>query len=136
MIVGNRSLRIIVLSLIVFLLAINFALWNFDSYLASSVVPVDFNFYSWHNDNWSYDFKGFKWFFDRIASFPGIENTRDYLNGIFKIISGYKVDTSQISAWDVVGAIIDLFLGPILLFYTIAADLVSNIIWFFSFFWN
>lgn len=131
MIVGNRSLRIIVLSLIVFLLAINFALWNFDSYLQASVVNVDFNFHSWH-DSGTYEFKGFKWFFDRIASFPGISNTRDMINKWSTIIAGYHV--GDVSAWDILGAIINIFISPITLFCTILADLISNIIWFLNFF--
>lgn len=140
MFVGSRLIKTIVLILGVFLLVINIVLWANDTDLVSKDFWDDYSQienFSW----WSYDeyvssaspqnYYGFRWFFDKLSTFPGLRSTLDMFQNFSNVISNFDVTGNYFA--DIFLAIFRILFTPVMLVMTLVLDIFQNVSWFISF---
>lgn len=133
----NRVVKIICMTLGIYLLTANIILWANDpsvNVLLNQNNPIHinefFNFASFHGYN-ATNFKGFGWFFDKISTFPGLSSTHKMMMTYGNIVSNFHVTDNNIV--DAILGILRLLTTPINLTVTLFIDILNNAIWFFSF---
>lgn len=137
----GRFVKIIVLTLGIYVLTMNVILWANDPSVnvllnAENPISIDKYFYSFanfHGYNVTH-FRGFSWFFDKLSTFPGLASSHKMLSTYANIVSGFKVTNNGIL--DTILAILRLLTTPINLGVTLVIDIINNAIWFFSFIWS
>lgn len=137
---GNRLVKTIVLILGVFLLVINVVIWANDTDVVSKNYfeqVSEISNFSW----WSYDeynsqaapqnYYGFRFFFDKLSTFPGLRATWTMLKEFGDVINNFSV--TSIPLLDVLFAIFRVLFTPVMLLITIVTDIYSNVKWFIEF---
>lgn len=135
MIIGNRLVKTVFLTLGIFLIVINIVWWANDE-LASKTL-IDMNLYDkgdfvlFHKSG--VEFRGFQWFFDKLSTFPAFKFTYDVIITKWLNLAG-DFDWTGVAFIDFIYAIFRVILAPFALLGTILVDLFNNLMWFFSFF--
>lgn len=139
MVFGNRFIKIIVLTLGIYLLTANVILWATEPSVNLQLIYSNFTTHNLNefsgfkgfHDFGMVNFKGFKWFFDRISTFPGPTFTHGVLTTYTDILSGFSITGNW--GLDFLLAIFRITSTPILLSITIVVDIVNNGLWFVKF---
>lgn len=128
----GRVFSFILLTLGIYVIAINII----SIYGQKGVVtplPSDsfnFTFYEWHT-GFKERFRGFSWFYNKLETFPSIQNTINFVNSLYDKASWVKGEPS-----DIIGALIyiaKVLTFPVTLIVMFIADIVNNIKWFLGF---
>lgn len=152
MIWNNRFIKIIVLVLGVFILALNFIIYlnqgvvvlNESSFSIHDI-PIDIlldpeklnkyldsmYFYDYNTDYSMQSYFGFGYFFDKFSQFPGLTHTLDMLRSFGNVVGNFSVTGNNII--DFVIAIFRVISTPIAIGMTLFMDIVHNLIWIVSF---
>ena len=136
----NRIIKIIVMTLGIYLLVINVVLWANDPkmnilLLETSTYHYDMvpNYYVFHETK-MVNFYGFEWFYNRLSTFPGLQNTVAQITNYGKYISGLSL-----GKWVLISILETIVKGlvvPFQLLGAIAVDIYNNAKWFLGFIWN
>lgn len=129
----GRSIRIIVLSLAVFIIVANLAFFTLSQSNFLGYDWVAINIYNPNSINVNYEYRGFAYFFEYLSTFPGLNNTVQTWNYVAALVSGQFAPTD----WSVVNAILGvLFLlwSPVQLIITFVIDILNDVLWILFFF--
>lgn len=144
MIWNNRLIKSIVLILGVFVLVINLVIYFNDTQYVPGINGGS-NWWNWQSipdlKFWTYDdyntefaskhYFGFRYFFNKLSTFPGLRYCTDAITKYGNIITNFKV--TDITILDVLIAIFRIITTPIVLLFTFLTDIMSNLYWFISF---
>lgn len=128
----GRSIRIIVLSSLALLVIVNLVFFTITN---SAALNNNWVFIEVLNPNVSshYEYRGFKYFFDYISTFPGLANSMNALNMALNLLSS-QYDLTGINALNAILGLFWLLISPVTLFVTFVLDIINNVIWVFGFF--
>lgn len=128
----GRSIRIIVLSSLVLLIIVNLVFFTITN---SAALNNNWAFIEVLNPNVSshYEYRGFKYFFDYISTFPGLANSMNALNMALNLLSS-QYDLTGINALNAILGVFWLLISPVTLFVTFILDIINNVVWVFGFF--
>lgn len=132
----SHSIKIIIMTLGIYIIVINIIDWANGYNVANNLeaTNLNWNFNAFHNTTMT-SFKGFKWFKEHLATFPGINQTIATLQknaNIFKNFEG-------VEAHDIFGyvmAIWQFITIPFTLVISLLKDIINNVLWFFTFLVN
>ena len=127
------SLETILLLIGVYLIAINIiSLGQSGQFVLGYQDELfDFNvsFQTWHSQGWK--FKGFQWFWWKIETWPGLNNTITFISNFAKFGNiDFGSASDVISFLQLIG---DILMFPVKLLVLIVADVGMNLMWFIGF---
>lgn len=128
----GRVLSFILLTLGIYLIAINvISIYGQKGVLTPLPSDsFDLNFYGWHS-SFKERFRGFSWFYEKIETFPSINNTINFVTKL-RDFSTWVTGTPS----DIIGALIwigKILTFPVSLVIVFLVDIVNNILWFLGF---
>ena len=127
MIIGNRFVKILFITLGLFVLVVNLIYWANQPLVISPTYYINNNEFIVMFDRHQ-SFIGFSDFFKFLETFPGLTTTIVTLRTWGDIISNFSI--TNIGFLDALIGIFRLITTPIALSMTIIVDLFRNIIWF------
>lgn len=126
-------IEIVFITLGIYLISINIIIMANSQHFTGSLTDSDFegNFRMWH-DSHQVEWRGFNWFYDSVAKYPGISKTLQMITDISNTFSsGIGKNPSDILGWlKFIGCILVL---PVWLLVTIIIDILNNVFWFIHF---
>lgn len=132
----SHFIKLIVMSLGIFLIVINIIVWANGKDVAADLESTLFNwnYKAWHGVKMS-EYKGFRWFYEKLSTFPGLNTTISTFNKMANIVNVF--DTGEPgNIIEFLRSILMILTAPVVLFFTIMLDVVNLIGWFVSFLWN
>lgn len=124
----GRLIKTIFLILGIYIIAVNIILWannNEHSIFSNTSEIVAVGNYQYFHEQCE-SFKGFQWFFERISSFPALEQSYGAVLKYKNIITG----ASDLGPFFGTIAILN---SPVELFVKFCTDFINIVIWFFEF---
>lgn len=124
----GRLIKTIFLILGIYIIAVNIILWannNEHSIFMNTSEIVSHNSYQYFHEQGE-SFKGFYWFFERIGSFPGLEQS-------YSAVLKYKQIITGASDLHPLFGTLAILNSPIELVVRFLQDFISIVIWFFEF---
>lgn len=136
----NRSLfgffiEVLILSLGVYLIVLNIISLSQAGHILhhySDVELYSYDFKSWHDIN-NAEFKGFNWFTQQLATFPGVKQTKEFIEEMTFFGNFKEYAPQDLIEW--IRYIANCLIFPIRLTITIIADILENVIFFIKFIW-
>ena len=133
MIGSSRLIKIIFLTLGVYLIAINIILWANGEDLAERVLTesswMTFNGYQ----NQRPDFKGFHWFFNELSTFHGVKTTMAAFNKYINIFNQHWTENIGENIGTGFLWLLQVIFAPMMFLGTTLIDIFTNAAWFFHF---
>lgn len=127
----SRSVRIITISSLIFVLIANLAFFAFQQNGVWSNNWVTLKVFGKEVGN--YEYRGFRYFYQYLSSFPGLTNSISVVNQIARIVSGGVHYTGFVVVDAIIGVLTIIGSTAELLFAFIA-DIINMFIWLFGFF--
>ena len=132
--IAFRILSSIFILLGVYLVIINIICWaNSEQVAKVYASTLDGGTYNyWHNTSMN-TYKGFRWFYEELSTFPGLAATLGTLNQLGKFVNPLGSTPNDLWSWVVyIGQILS---APIQLLVTVVVDVIRNLVWFVHFIW-
>lgn len=125
----SRSIRIIVVSSLIFVLGVNLVAFTLTQTAGGewSIIQTSLN------GGTQFKFRGFKYFMSYISTFPGLGNSLNTINLGLNLLSG-QGGLTNVGWADALIGVFYLLVSPITLLVTLVLDIINNLIWLFGFF--
>lgn len=128
----SRSIRIIVLTCLIFAIGANYVFFATAQDVFDNNNWITFHFISQHNVA-EYEYRGFKYFMEYMKTFPGLANSHNTVSTIAGIINN-QVSYTNSDVLNVLLNILTIIGSPVQLIICLVIDIFNNLVWLFSFF--
>ena len=128
----SRSIRIIFLASLIFVIGANYVFFATAQDVFNNNDWVSLHFISMHNQS-TYEYRGFKYFFEYMKTFPGLANSHNTVSTIAGIINN-QVSYTNNDVLNVLLNILTIISSPVQLIICLVVDIFNNLVWLFTFF--